>query len=88
MASLNTTQTLSDATQIKEVDKRFIALIALATLLSILCAPYPHIACWVGFGFAAYAAVANDSIQTLHVLASNKRRPWYVLWGFAAGIFC
>ena len=88
MASLNTTQTVREAAQFKEADKRFVALIALATLLSILSAPYPHIARWVGFGFAAYAAVANDSIQTLGTfLASNKQRPWYVLWGFAAGIF-
>ena len=88
MASLNTTQTVNDSAQIKESDRQFVGLIVLATVLSILCAPYPHIARWVGFGFAAYAAVANDSIQTLGTfLASNKNRPWYVLWGFAAGIF-
>ncbi len=88
MASLNTTQNLNDSTSIKESDKRFFALIGLATILSVLCAPYPNVARWVGFGFAAYAAVANDSIQTLGTfLASNKKRPWYVLWGFAAGIF-
>lgn len=88
MASLNTTQVVTDTPRIKESDKRFFALIALATVLSVLSAPYPHIARWVGFGFAAYAAVANDSIQTLGTfLASNKRRPWYILWGFAAGIF-
>ena len=28
-------------------------------------APYPQYAMWAGFLFAAYAAVANDSIQTL-----------------------
>ena len=88
MASLNTTQNLNDSTNIKESDKRFFTLIGLATILSVLCAPYPNVARWVGFGFAAYAAVANDSIQTLGTfLASNKKRPWYVLWGFAAGIF-
>lgn len=88
MASLNTTQVVTDTPRIKDSDKHFFALIALATVLSVLSAPYPHIARWVGFGFAAYAAVANDSIQTLGTfLASNKRRPWYVLWGFAAGIF-
>ena len=35
--------------------------------------PYPQIAMWVGFLFAAYAAVANDSIQTLGTfIASNQ----------------
>ena len=88
MASLNTTQTVNGSSQVKDSDKGFVFLITLATVLSVLCAPYPHIARWVGFGFAAYAAVANDSIQTLGTfLASNKKRPWYVLWGFAAGIF-
>ena len=33
----------------------------------------PSIAMWVGFLFAAYAAVANDSIQTLGTfIASNQ----------------
>ena len=43
---------------------------------------------WVGFGIAAYSAVANDSIQTLGTfIASNKHRPWWVLWLFMGGIF-
>ena len=41
----------------------------------------------IGFFFAAYAVIANDSIQTLGTfLASNSHRPWWVLWLFAAGI--
>ncbi|MEL6753794.1 MAG: hypothetical protein AAFO57_07195, partial [Pseudomonadota bacterium] len=41
----------------------------------------------VGFLFAAYAVIANDSIQTLGTfLASNSHRPWWLLWLFAAGI--
>ena len=41
----------------------------------------------VGFLFAAYAVIANDSIQTLGTfLASNSHRPWWVLWIFAASI--
>lgn len=41
----------------------------------------------LGFVFAAYAVIANDSIQTLGTfLASNSHRPWWVLWLFAAGI--
>jgi hypothetical protein len=41
----------------------------------------------VGFMFASYAIVANDVIQTLGTfLASNSKRPWFVLWAFAASI--
>lgn len=41
----------------------------------------------VGFLFAAYAVIANDSIQTLGTfLASNSHRPWWILWIFAASI--
>ena len=41
----------------------------------------------VGFLLAAYAVVANDSIQTLGTfLSSNSHRPWWVLWLFASGI--
>lgn len=41
----------------------------------------------IGFVFAAYAVIANDSIQTLGTfLASNSHRPWWLLWLFAAGI--
>lgn len=41
----------------------------------------------VGFLLAAYAVIANDSIQTLGTfLASNSHRPWWLLWIFAAGI--
>ncbi|MEM7768563.1 MAG: hypothetical protein AAF253_13940 [Pseudomonadota bacterium] len=41
----------------------------------------------IGFLLAAYAVIANDSIQTLGTfLASNSHRPWWVMWIFAAGI--
>lgn len=40
-----------------------------------------------GFVLASYAVVANDAIQTLGTfLASNHKRPWWVLWIFAASI--
>ncbi|MFT4706105.1 MAG: hypothetical protein ACI81R_003823 [Bradymonadia bacterium] len=48
----------------------------------------PHIAMWLGFMFAGYSAVANDSIQTIGTfIASNKARPWWLLWLFIGGIF-
>lgn len=42
---------------------------------------------WIGFIFAGYSVVGNDSIQTLGTfLSSNEDRPWYILWIFAGGI--
>lgn len=41
----------------------------------------------LGFALAAYAIVANDSIQTLGTfLASNAKRPWWTLWIWISGI--
>lgn len=41
----------------------------------------------VGFLFAGYSVIGNDSIQTLGTfLASNEKRPWWVLWLFAGSI--
>lgn len=43
---------------------------------------------WVGFIFAAYSAVANDSIQTLGTfLASNRNKPWWLMWFYIGGVF-
>lgn len=42
---------------------------------------------WLGFAMASYSVVGNDVIQTLGTfLSSNERRPWWVLWIFAAVI--
>ena len=41
----------------------------------------------LGFAMAAYAVVANDSIQVLGTfLASNSKRPWWLLWLWISGI--
>ena len=41
----------------------------------------------LGFMIAAYSVVANDAIQTLGTfLSSNAKRPWWLLWLFAASI--
>ena len=46
-----------------------------------------EISMYVGFLLAAYAVVANDAIQTLGTfLASNARRPWWLLWLYASSI--
>ncbi|KAA1296877.1 MAG: hypothetical protein EGP10_01515 [SAR202 cluster bacterium] len=63
--------------------------ISLAFIIAMFATPYPQIAMWVGFLFAAYAAIANDSIQTIGTfIASNQDKKWWILWIFIAGIFC
>lgn len=48
----------------------------------------PAVAMWLGFIFAAYSAIANDSIQTIGTfIGSNAHRKWYVLWIFIGAIF-
>ena len=69
-------------------EKYFLAFICICFLAAMFSVPYPAIAMWVGFLFAAYAAVANDSIQTIGTfIASNQDKKWWVLWLFLGGIF-
>ncbi len=69
-------------------ERTFIAVLALGFLAAALSYPYAQVAMWVGFAFAGYSAVANDSIQTIGTfIASNKERPWWHLWLFIGGIF-
>jgi len=69
-------------------EKYFLAFICICFLTAMFSVPYPGIAMWVGFLFAAYAAVANDSIQTIGTfIASNQDKKWWVLWLFLGGIF-
>tara|TARA_B100001057_G_scaffold501255_1_gene622685 strand:+ start:7332 stop:8528 length:1197 start_codon:yes stop_codon:yes gene_type:complete len=73
---------------VQKSERSFLAFIAFSFLLSMFVAPYPQLAMWVGFIFAAYAAVANDSIQTLGTfIASNQDKKWWVLWIFIGGVF-
>jgi hypothetical protein len=69
-------------------ERTFILVVVLLGIVSLIVYPYPQIAMWVGFGLAGYAAIANDSIQTIGTfIASNKHRPWYYLWLFMGLIF-
>lgn len=69
-------------------ERNFLAFISVSFLLAMFVAPYPQYAMWLGFLFAAYAAVANDSIQTLGTfIASNQDKKWWVLWIFIGGVF-
>jgi hypothetical protein len=67
---------------------QFLALIGFSFLIIAMTYDKPGIARWIGFLLAGYAAVANDSIQTIGTfIASNKDKPWWMLWLFMGGIF-
>lgn len=69
-------------------ERTFFRLIAMFLVVAVIFYPYPHIAMWVGFGFAAYSAIANDSIQSIGTfIASNLDRKWWTLWLYIGGIF-
>jgi hypothetical protein len=66
----------------------FSFIIALLIFACYLLYPIPEAAMWLGFGIAAYSAIANDSIQTLGTfLSSNRKLPWWILWIFIGGVF-
>lgn len=74
--------------EIAKKEKAFITLIAIFTFICGIVTPYPQIAMWVGFSLAAYSAIANDSIQTIGTfIASNSKKPWWILWLFMGIIF-
>jgi hypothetical protein len=69
-------------------ERTFFRLVAAFLLISAVFYPYPQIAMWIGFAFAAYSAIANDSIQTIGTfIASNEDRKWWHLWLFIGLIF-
>jgi hypothetical protein len=69
-------------------ERRFFIVLSILLILSGAIFPYPRLAMWVSFFFAGYSAIANDSIQTIGTfLASNGKRPWWVLWLFIGSIF-
>ncbi len=64
-------------------ERTFLILIGLAFIVAAFATFNGKTAMWFGFLFAAYAAVANDSIQSLGTfIESNKDKQWYVLWLF------
>lgn len=74
--------------EIIQREKLFIVIVIVLGVLCFIVYPYSNIAMWVGFGLAGYAAIANDSIQTIGTfIASNKQRKWYYLWLFMGLIF-
>lgn len=68
-------------------ESRFVTLMTLFIIASFIFSGQPHIAMWIGFAFAGYSAIANDSIQTLGpFIASHKKTKWWIMWLFIGGI--
>lgn len=69
-------------------ERKFFLLVSVGLLATAVFYPYPQVAMWLGFMFAGYSAVANDSIQTIGTfIASNSNRKWYWLWLYIGIIF-
>ena len=70
------------------VKVKFFFLLFVGFISAYFLLPYPKYVMWLGFGFAAYSAIANDSIQTIGTfIASNKDKPWWLCWLFIGSIF-
>ena len=68
---------------ISRKDRPFLITILILISLAGLITEYTYAAMWFGFALAAYSAIANDSIQTIGTfIASNNKRPWWILWLF------
>ena len=69
-------------------EKTFLTIIIGGIILAGIFTGNTRAAMWLGFIFAAYATVANDSIQSLGTfIESNKNKQWWVLWLYIGGIF-
>jgi hypothetical protein len=64
-------------------ERTFLIIIGFSFILAAFATGFGQLAMWFGFAFAAYSAVANDSIQSLGTfIESNKDKKWYILWLF------
>ena len=69
-------------------EKTFLAIVLVGLGLAAALTGVGQAGMWLGFFFAAYATVANDSIQSLGTfIESNKDRKWWVMWLFIGSIF-
>jgi len=69
-------------------ERTFLMFVGFSFFLVGVVFQRPDIAMWIGFMYAGYSAIANDSIQTIGTfIASNSRQPWWILWMFIGGIF-
>ncbi len=86
--NFNPMNSMNPITNFISKERKFILLVLILFLVSFITAPLPGYARWIGFLVAGYAAVANDSIQTIGTfIASNRKKPWWLLWLFIGGIF-
>jgi hypothetical protein len=84
--SLSTTY--SNFIELIKQERIFLLVLTAAFFISGVFFGNYRIAMWIGFMFAAYSAIANDSIQTVGTfLASNADKKWYHLWLYIGGIF-
>jgi hypothetical protein len=69
-------------------ERIFLVILGLSFFITGVVFQNPALAMWLGFAFAGYSAIANDSIQTIGTfLSSNSTRKWWVLWLYIGGIF-
>ncbi|MDT0651289.1 hypothetical protein [Autumnicola edwardsiae] len=69
-------------------EKTFLAIIIVGIIMAGIFTGNSRAAMWLGFFFAAYATVANDSIQSLGTfIESNRGKKWWVLWIYVGTIF-
>lgn len=69
-------------------EKTFLAIVIIGLVLAGMLTGQGQAGMWLGFFFAAYATVANDSIQSLGTfIESNRKKKWWVLWLFIGSIF-
>lgn len=68
-------------------ERTFLLLIGLSMVGAAFAVLDPVVSMWFGFAFAAYGAIANDSIQSLGTfIESNKKTKWWILWLFTGAI--
>ena len=61
-------------------EKTFLAIVMVGIALAAVLSGMGQAGMWLGFFFAAYATVANDSIQSLGTfIESNKNKKWWIL---------
>jgi hypothetical protein len=78
-----TNQTYLNILEKATKERTFFVFIFIAFIGAAFATLDGKVAMWFGFAFAAYAAVANDSIQSLGTfIESNKDKKWWVLWLF------
>lgn len=69
-------------------EKKFLFIITAGFVVSAVFINNSQVSMWLGFLFAGYAAVSNDSIQSLGTfIESNQKKKWWVLWLFVGIIF-